>query len=172
MKRTAAVCAATAALFGAGFALALSALQLTPLVIISGSMEPEFPVGTIVYSETVAVEEVDIGDVVTTDRFNGPGTVTHRVVHIDFSSQIADGTAVLTLKGDANSGIDREGYTVTEVGVTRFAVPYIGLPQLWVQDLLGIDPLLHGSLEVPRAMPDSDAEVFDTVGDNIDDALG
>ncbi|NHI17010.1 signal peptidase I [Microbacterium excoecariae] len=130
---------AAAALAGAGLALslALAALGVSPLVIISGSMAPVYPVGTIVYSQNVPASSVAVGDVVTTDRFNGPGTVTHRVVRVE----AAGDRVVLTLKGDANQGVDREPYEVTEVGIVRAAVPFAGLPQLWIQDLLGIDPL-------------------------------
>ncbi|WP_231916027.1 signal peptidase I [Microbacterium karelineae] len=130
--------AATVVLLGAASTALLSSLRISPLVVVSGSMEPSLPIGTIVYSQAVDAEAVEVGDVVTTDRFNGPGTVTHRVVSIERSPE---GSAVLTLKGDANAGVDRETYEVDEVGVARVALPYAGLPQLWIQGVLGIDPL-------------------------------
>lgn len=130
--------AAAIVLLGAASTALLAALRVAPLVVVSGSMEPSLPIGTIVYSQTVDAGAVGVGDVVTTDRFNGPGTVTHRVISIEDG---ADGAAVLTLKGDANDGVDRETYEVTEVGVARFALPYAGLPQLWIQGALGVDPL-------------------------------
>ncbi|MTE23796.1 signal peptidase I [Microbacterium sp. ZXX196] len=135
--RAAAVTVAVLAGVGLALSLGLAALGVSPLVIISGSMAPAYPVGTIVYSQNVPASSVAVGDVVTTDRFNGPGTVTHRVVRVE----AAGDRIVLTLKGDANQGADREPYEVTEVGIVRAAVPFAGLPQLWIQNLLGIDPL-------------------------------
>ncbi|WP_221584327.1 signal peptidase I [Microbacterium sp. G2-8] len=137
-RRIALIAAGATAATGAALTLMFAALHVTPLVIISGSMEPGYPVGTIVYTQQVDADTLEPGDIVTTDRFNGPGTVTHRVVEIEGG---ADDASVLTLKGDANEGVDRETYEVTEVGISRFAIPYIGLPQLWIQDALGIDPL-------------------------------
>lgn len=138
LARLAGLIAGAGALVGVIASLALSALGVTPRIVISGSMEPGLPIGTIVLTERVDVAEVSVGDVVTTERFNGPGTVTHRVV--DMSHGEAEAT-LLTLKGDANAGVDREPYAVTDVGILRLAIPYVGLPQLWVQDLFGIDPL-------------------------------
>lgn len=137
-RRAAAIALGSAALIGALGTGVLSAAHIQPLVIISGSMEPGLPVGSVVYSQEVDASTLEVGDVVTTDRFNGPGTVTHRVVDIEAGEE---GTTVLTLKGDDNDGIDRETYEVTEVGIMRFSIPYVGLPQLWVQNALGIDPL-------------------------------
>ncbi|WP_051172121.1 signal peptidase I [Microbacterium indicum] len=137
-RRVAGAIVGGAAALGLGSAIVLSALHVSPLVIISGSMEPGYPIGTIVYSQEVDASTVEVGDVVTTDRFNGPGTVTHRVIRIE---QSEDGQTILTLKGDNNDTPDRETYTVSEVGVTRLAIPYIGLPQLWVENVLDIDPL-------------------------------
>lgn len=138
LARLAGLVAGVGALVGLIASFALSAVGVTPRIVISGSMEPGLPIGTIVLTERVDVAKVSVGDVVTTDRFNGPGTVTHRVV--DMSHGEAEAT-LLTLKGDANDGVDREPYAVTDVGVLRLAIPYAGLPQLWVQDLFGIDPL-------------------------------
>src|SRR5699024_1872064 len=135
--RIAGIAVAVGAAVGIVATMLFAALGLTPRIVVSGSMEPGLPIGSVVVSERVDATAVALGDVVTTDRFNGPGTVTHRVVDIAPSSDVT----VLTLKGDANGGVDREPYEVREVGVMRLAIPYVGLPQLWVQDLLGIDPL-------------------------------
>ena len=128
---------ASGAAIGIVATMLFAALGLTPRIVVSGSMEPGLPIGSVVVSERVDATAVSVGDVVTTDRFNGPGTVTHRVVDVALGSS----QTVLTLKGDANGGVDREPYEVREVGVMRLAIPYVGLPQLCAQDLLGIDPL-------------------------------
>lgn len=67
----------------------------TPLVVLSGSMEPELPVGSIVYYKSVS-EELQPGDIVvfqTDDQF-----VSHRIVEINDSG--------IVTKGDANENND------------------------------------------------------------------
>lgn len=68
----------------------------TPLVVLSGSMEPELPVGSIVYYKSVSEEELQPGDIVvfqTDDQF-----VSHRIVEINDSG--------IVTKGDANENND------------------------------------------------------------------
>ena len=68
----------------------------TPLVVLSGSMEPELPVGSIVYYKSVSEEELQPRDIVvfqTDDQF-----VSHRIVEINDSG--------IVTKGDANENND------------------------------------------------------------------
>lgn len=56
---------------------------LQPYVVTSGSMEPEYPVGSLIYVRSVAPEQVQTGDAIT---FTMPGTdsiATHQVREID-----------------------------------------------------------------------------------------
>ena len=66
--------------------------------VVSGSMEPALPVGSIVYVEPAGFTEIRIGDVIA---FDDEGTVvTHRVIE-DRPQE----SAFIT-KGDANSSPD------------------------------------------------------------------
>ena len=68
-------------------------------VVLTGSMAPALPVGTLLVTAPVAADAVAVGDVVTVPRPDRPGeTVTHRVVRVD------DGPAgrFLQTRGDAN----------------------------------------------------------------------
>lgn len=66
--------------------------------VISGSMEPEIPVGSILYVEQAEPEEVEAGDVIA---FMKEGSViTHRVEE----NRYVEGEFIT--KGDANSGED------------------------------------------------------------------
>ncbi len=67
--------------------------------IISGSMEPEIPVGSLVYVKEVQPESVAVGDVIAFASGTDGGVITHRVVE-----NHADSREFVT-KGDAN---DRE----------------------------------------------------------------
>lgn len=66
--------------------------------VLTGSMEPEIPVGSILYVEKVAPENIVTDDVIA---FHGAdGIITHRVVE----NHVVEGE--LTTKGDANAGED------------------------------------------------------------------
>lgn len=99
------------------------ALGLTPLVVISGSMEPTIPVGSVVLTRIVKATEIVPGEVVTTDRSRERGLVTHRVVSV---TPMTAGTVQLVLRGDANSVDDPEPYLVSEVGRYVAHVPALG----------------------------------------------
>lgn len=66
--------------------------------VISGSMEPEIPVGSIVYVEAVRPEDIAVGTVIAFQ--SGDSVITHRVVE----NHLVEGE--FTTKGDANAGED------------------------------------------------------------------
>lgn len=94
---------------------------LRPLVVKSGSMEPTIPTGGMVLVRTIPASEIRVGDVVAVDRPDNT-RVTHRVVAVEQQG----GTAVLTLKGDANEDVDPQPIVVDDAGRLVFSVPSIG----------------------------------------------
>lgn len=66
--------------------------------VITGSMTPEIPVGSIVYVKPVDFNELSVGDIIAFDA--GASVVTHRIVDIDAEQKS------LTTKGDANPAND------------------------------------------------------------------
>lgn len=104
--------------FGGSFVLGL-----TPLVVVSGSMEPTLPVGSLIFSRSVPAAELRAGDIVTVQRPEGLGLVTHRLVS---TTALDGGTYEYVLKGDANRTEDPRPYTVTTAGKYLFQIPYIG----------------------------------------------
>ncbi|MBW0252649.1 signal peptidase I [Cellulomonas sp. PS-H5] len=110
---------------------------IRPAVVISGSMEPGIPVGSLTVSRTVPAEQVQVGDVVTVPRVNADGLVTHRVVA---TTPADDGrSTVLELQGDANRDPDLLPYVVTEVGHVLTTVPGVGtLVQLLQQNVVAV----------------------------------
>ena len=74
-----------------------------PLVVVSGSMEPVLPVGSLVITEAVTPEEIEVGDVVgywTGNRFIGINPIIlHRVIAITEEGYL--------LKEDSNETADR-----------------------------------------------------------------
>ena len=103
---------------------------IKPTIVISGSMEPALPVGSLALSKKVPASEAAPGDIVTAPRQDGDGLVTHRVVETE---QADDGIWLLTLQGDANDSADPAPYPVREVGEHVMTVPYMGNVALFLR---------------------------------------
>lgn len=89
--------------------------------VLSGSMEPTYGVGDLLYAVPTKMEEIKPGDVITFMTNSQSVVVTHRVVKIDEDKQ------VLYTKGDANNVIDGNPTAYENViGVVRFSIPEIG----------------------------------------------
>ncbi|MFF2269957.1 signal peptidase I [Cellulosimicrobium cellulans] len=124
-------CAVALALVGVVVPLALGA---TPYTVLTGSMRPTYPPGTMVVVRPVDVERVVPGDVVTYQLASGrPEVVTHRVVAVAVG---ADEERVLTTQGDANAAPDPEPVRPVQVrGTVVYAVPLLG----WVSSAVSGD---------------------------------
>lgn len=96
----------------------------TPYTVLTGSMAPAYPPGSLVVVRPVPVEDVGIGTVVTYQRESGrPGVVTHRVVGLG----IRDGRTVFRTQGDANPVPDRAWVRPVQLrGEVWYSLPYVG----------------------------------------------
>lgn len=126
------------------FAIVIFALTrlgyINPLVVISGSMEPGISKGDLLIDVRVPVDELQVGQVVSTRPDADHVPVSHRIVDI----QLDGDTALLQLKGDANSSVDAPVYQVSGTAwVPRWRVPYAG----WV-----ITKLIKPSVMYPLAV--------------------
>lgn len=54
-----------------------------PYVVTSGSMEPEYPVGSLIYVQAVSPEQVSVGDAITFKMSETDIIATHQVREID-----------------------------------------------------------------------------------------
>lgn len=125
IHRAASVVLNVAAIIGVACAVAglvAAAMGLRPVVLVSGSMTPTMPTGTIVVTRPIAGEDVRVGDVLTVPRGDGTELVTHRVTDIEY----VDGHWSAELKGDANRSVDPHRYDVTEARVAIAHVPKMG----------------------------------------------
>lgn len=97
----------------------------TPYTILTGSMVPTMPPGTIVVTRPEPFASVRVGDVVTYQIVSGqPAVVTHRVLAINVES---DGSQTLTMKGDANPSPDLKHVIAKQVrGVVWYSIPLVG----------------------------------------------
>lgn len=91
------------------------------MAVLSGSMEPAYPTGSMVYAQPVSMEDIQKGDVISF-ALNSRGTVaTHRVVEVDKENKL------FTVKGDANQANDANPVSYENViGVVKFSVPMMG----------------------------------------------
>jgi signal peptidase len=92
-------------------------------IVLSGSMEPAIPTGSVVVSRPVSAEEVREGDIIMFSSPAGNVLTTHRVVKVE---QKSDGPHFAT-KGDANKGADIDPVVPDQlVGIIIFSVPSLG----------------------------------------------
>lgn len=75
--------------------LAPMVIGYKPVVVLSGSMEPTYPVGSLIYYKTTSFEDIDKNDAITF-YIDSDTLVTHRVVLKNEISQS------FVTKGDAN----------------------------------------------------------------------
>lgn len=96
----------------------------TPYTVLTGSMRPSLPPGTLVVVKPVPAAEIGIGSVITYQLESGkPLVVTHRVVGVSF----ANGEHIFQTKGDANDVPDGEWVREVQVkGELWYAVPGLG----------------------------------------------
>jgi signal peptidase len=97
----------------------------TPYTVLTSSMEPGLPPGTLVVVRPVPIEEVSTGDVITYQLESGdPTVVTHRVVGL---STTLGGEKSLITQGDSNDIPDAAPVQPVQVkGRLWYSVPYIG----------------------------------------------
>lgn len=104
--------------------------------VLTGSMEPAMPVGSVVVVVPVTAAEVSVGDVLTFDA--GGRRVTHRVVEIRDDQ---DGRSFIT-KGDANNVADGEPVPAAAVaGRVWCDIPWLGRVAEAVRTPVGIGTL-------------------------------
>ena len=104
----------------------------TPLTVLTSSMEPTFPPGTLLVVRPVDTDLVEPGDVLTYQLESGEAAVvTHRVVQVVSSS---DGTRSFVMRGDANGSVDADAVMPVQVrGAVWYSLPLVG----WVAQAVG-----------------------------------
>ena len=94
-----------------------------PLTVLTQSMEPGLPPGTLIVVGPVEFDDIKAGDVITYQIKSGePAVITHRV--IGFTS--GDEGKLLLLQGDNNALPDDPVREVQVQGRLWYSVPYMG----------------------------------------------
>ena len=141
---------ALAVLAVVALALSLTALPWAvhghTLTVLSGSMRPLLPVGSVLVDRPTPVNALQIGEVITyatTDPGNGRRVlVTHRIAAIASTPT----GRVFTTKGDANRTVDSRPVLARQVmGTLWFDVPYLGLVRSFLLNGAGLVMLGSGT---------------------------
>lgn len=131
-------------------------IGLTPYAVLSGSMEPTYHVGSLIYVRDAEPYEVQVGDPITFVVNEDLLVATHRVVNIDIQTtkqetltNEAGQTSTQTVpldefayyfytKGDANDVADGAPvYYKNLIGIPVFTIPYLGYLSSWLQTRKG-----------------------------------
>lgn len=100
------------------------------MTVLTQSMEPGLPPGTLVVVKPTPVDEIALGDVITYQIRSGEAAVvSHRVI----AKTYADGEVLFTTQGDNNALPDAEPVREVQVrGTIWYSLPLLG----WVNMLL------------------------------------
>ena len=100
--------------------------------IISGSMEPEYSVGDLIYVKDVDVNSIKVGDPITFIMNEELVVATHRVIRIDTEKQH------FYTKGDMNETTDPPVHFNNVIGVPQFSIPWLGYVSNFIQNPPGM----------------------------------
>lgn len=119
--------------------LALAIVLIAPrllgyqsLAVLSGSMEPEISVGSIVFAKETDPADLEVGDVITY-RLSGNTLVTHRIIEKD---EVAE---QFITQGDANDVADNSPVEYQNVvGEVTMHLPLLGYLSIYIKTPIGI----------------------------------
>ena len=108
-----------------------------PLIVLTGSMEPQIKSGDLIIVKQIDSSEVQVGDVIAffDPSGNGSSIVTHRVVELITE----DGALAFRTRGDANNTEDRLPVPADNlVGIYRFRIAGAGNIAMFMQTTTGL----------------------------------
>ena len=106
---------------------------LQPFVVLSGSMEPTYHVGSLIYVKSVDYKDLKVGDPITF-MVSEKTVVTHRITEV-----LVDETDPNTIRyftqGDANDVPDGSSVHYKNIiGKPVFSIPYLGYVSNYIQN--------------------------------------
>ncbi|ALG84084.1 signal peptidase I [Gordonia phthalatica] len=101
-----------------------------PYTVLTGSMRPSYPPGTLIVVKRVNPNSLAVGDVVTYQiRSGDPEVVTHRIVE---TTTAPDGERRFITRGDANNTNDKPAVRPVQIrGKLWYSIPYLGFVNTW-----------------------------------------
>ncbi|CAM3033882.1 signal peptidase I [Skermania piniformis] len=102
----------------------------TPYTVLTSSMRPTYPPGTLIVVRSVDPRKLAVGTAITYQIESGkPGVVTHRIIAIRDDGR---GERRFITQGDNNNAPDKEPVRSVQVrGAVWYSVPYLGYLNNW-----------------------------------------
>ncbi|MDI9899151.1 signal peptidase I [Rhodococcus sp. IEGM 1409] len=99
--------------------------ESTPFTVLTGSMQPTYPPGTLIVVKPQDAAQLRAGDAITYQIESGkPDVVTHRIIMARLNSA---GDLTFVTQGDANPIADQNPVVPEQIrGKVWYSVPYIG----------------------------------------------
>ena len=108
-------------------------IGLQPYVVLSGSMEPTYHVGSLIYVKSVDYKELKAGDPITY-MISQDTVVTHRIIEVLADQEDPDTIRYFT-QGDANAQPDGTSVHYKNIiGKPVFSIPYLGYVSNYIQN--------------------------------------
>jgi len=108
-------------------------IGLQPFVVLSGSMEPTYHVGSLIYVKSVDYKELKVGDPITY-MISQDTVVTHRIVEVLVDEEDPNTIRYFT-QGDANAVADGSSVHYKNIiGKPVFSIPYLGYVSNYIQN--------------------------------------
>ena len=104
----------------------------TALTVLTQSMEPKLPPGTLIIIRPTPIDEIKIGDVLTYQiKSNEPAVVSHRVISRSVDTK---GRTTFITKGDNNDLPDSSAVQAAQIkGTLWYSIPWLG----YINNLVG-----------------------------------
>lgn len=108
-------------------------IGLQVFTVLSGSMEPAYHVGSLIYVKSVDYTKLEVGDAITF-MLNENTIATHRIIELIPDEE--DSTVIrYRTKGDANNSADGNlVHCKNVIGTPVFTIPYLGYIANYIQN--------------------------------------
>ena len=105
---------------------------LQPYVVLSGSMDPTYPVGSLIYVKSTDYKQLKIGDPITF-MVSEDTVATHRIIEV-LPDEDDPNTIRYFTQGDANDAPDGSSVHYKNIiGKPVFSIPYLGYVSNYIQ---------------------------------------
>ena len=114
------------------FLVGARVIGLQVFTVLSGSMEPAYHTGSLIYVKEVDAFDLEMGDVITF-MLNEDTIATHRIVEV-VPDETDSSVIRFRTKGDANNVVDGSlVHYKNVVGTPVFTIPYLGYVASYIQ---------------------------------------
>lgn len=112
---------------------------LTPYCVLSGSMEPQYPVGSLIYVKNAEPSDIKVGDAITFVLNENSVVATHQVYAIDWENEFFYTQGIANVDSEGNIEPDANPvYFGNLIGVPVFTVPALGYIAHYVTTAPGV----------------------------------